>query len=246
MPKRSGVGPASQTKERAKTKSSWICPFLWIRFSLGKQARFTYQTFVPECPCEKFMKWPFPGLVCRGHSWKEDRNISIPTKKTSWHQLKDPEGPAIEKKIFSFERMKKNTHTHIPPRTKFSFSLEMLILGLKISFSIEHFNPRPCSSAARKGMNFFILGGFFCSGGFSSCEISKPSWKVFEGFLKGLWRVLRLTGTRTLQKPLQRALQRAFQSGVAPANQTKERSVHELFTGAFRKKVRSVNRACFP
>ena len=25
-------------------------------------------------------------------------------------------------------------------------------------------------------------------------------------------------------------------SGVAPANQTKERSVHELFTGAFRNK----------
>ena len=38
-------------------------------FSLGKQARFTYRTFVPECPCEKFMNWPFFGLVCRGHSW---------------------------------------------------------------------------------------------------------------------------------------------------------------------------------
>ena len=38
-----------------------------------------------------------------------------------------------------------------------------------------------------------------------------------------------------------------FSSGVAPANQTEERSVHELFTGAFRKtKVRNVNRACFP
>ena len=27
-----------------------------------------------------------------------------------------------------------------------------------------------------------------------------------------------------------------FRSGVAPANQTKERSVHELFAGAFRNK----------
>ena len=39
----------------------------------------------------------------------------------------------------------------IPPRTKFSFSLEIFILGLKISFSIENFNPRPCFSAAREG-----------------------------------------------------------------------------------------------
>ena len=30
-----------------------FCEF-WC-FSLGKQARFTYRTFVPECPCEKFM-----------------------------------------------------------------------------------------------------------------------------------------------------------------------------------------------
>ena len=37
-------------------------------FSLGKQARFTSRTFVPECPLEKFMNWPFFGLVCRGHS----------------------------------------------------------------------------------------------------------------------------------------------------------------------------------
>ena len=34
------------------------------------------------------------------------------------------------------------------------------------------------------------------------------------------------------------------ESGVAPANQTKERPAHELFTGA--SKVRYVNRACFP
>ena len=48
-------------------------PFLfefWC-FSLGKQARFTCRTFVPECPCEKFMNLPLFGLVCRGHSWQE-------------------------------------------------------------------------------------------------------------------------------------------------------------------------------
>ena len=39
----------------------------------------------------------------------------------------------------------------IPPRTKFSFSLEIFILGLKISFSLENVNPRPCFSAAGKG-----------------------------------------------------------------------------------------------
>ena len=58
--------------------------------------------------------------------------------------LLHPEGPEIEK-IPS--RSKKN----IPPRTKFSFSLEMFILGLEISFLIESFNPRPCFSAAREG-----------------------------------------------------------------------------------------------
>ena len=39
-------------------------------------------------------------------------------------------------------------------------------------------------------------------------------------------------------------LRRPLKSGVALANQTKERSVHELFTGAFRNKF-NVNRACF-
>ena len=28
----------------------------------------SHWTFVPECPREKFMNWPFFGLVCRGHS----------------------------------------------------------------------------------------------------------------------------------------------------------------------------------
>ena len=54
-----------------KRKVHEFRPFLWILvfFSLGKQARFIFRTFVPECPCEKFMNWPSFGLVCRGHSW---------------------------------------------------------------------------------------------------------------------------------------------------------------------------------
>ena len=37
-------------------------------------------------------------------------------------------------------------------RTKYAFSLEMLILGLKSTFSIDMFNPGPCFSAAREGL----------------------------------------------------------------------------------------------
>ena len=60
--------------------------------------------------------------------------------------IENPEGPGIEKIILA------RTHEKtIPPRTKFSFSLEIFILGLKFSFSIENFNPRPCFSAAREG-----------------------------------------------------------------------------------------------
>ena len=44
-----------------------FCEF-WC-FSLGKNKHDSHWTFVPECPCGKFMNWPFFGLVCRGHSW---------------------------------------------------------------------------------------------------------------------------------------------------------------------------------
>ena len=52
-----------------------FCEF-WC-FSLGKQARKVYRTFVPECPCEKFMNRPFFGLVCRGHFWSEKFNAGM-------------------------------------------------------------------------------------------------------------------------------------------------------------------------
>ena len=38
----------------------------------------------------------------------------------------------------------------IPPRTKFTFSLEISILDLKFSFSIENYNPDSCFSAVRE------------------------------------------------------------------------------------------------
>ena len=60
-----------QTKETAKTKSSWISPiFLWILvFFLRKTSTIHTSSFCSGMPPEKFMNWPFFGLVCRGHSW---------------------------------------------------------------------------------------------------------------------------------------------------------------------------------
>ena len=56
---RSCPGKPNQRKGQNEKFMSFahFCEF-WC-FSLGKQARFTSRTFVPECPCEKFMNWPF-------------------------------------------------------------------------------------------------------------------------------------------------------------------------------------------
>ena len=53
----------TKPKKGPKRKVHEFYPFLceFWRFSLGKQARFTSRTFVPDCPCEKFMNWPFFG-----------------------------------------------------------------------------------------------------------------------------------------------------------------------------------------
>ena len=68
----SGVAPANQTKERATTKSSWSSPiFVNSGVFPHENKHDPHWTFVPECPCEKFMNWPFFGLVCRGHSWSK-------------------------------------------------------------------------------------------------------------------------------------------------------------------------------
>ena len=59
--------PKKGPKRKVHEFRPFLCEF-WC-LSLGKQARFTNWTFVPECPCEKFMNWPFFGLFCQGHSW---------------------------------------------------------------------------------------------------------------------------------------------------------------------------------
>ena len=69
-----------QTKPKKGPKRKFInfahsCEFRC--FSLGNK-HDSFWTFVPECPREKFMNWPFFGLVCRGHSWQSD--------PSPWHQ----------------------------------------------------------------------------------------------------------------------------------------------------------------
>ena len=57
---KSGVAPANQTKERAKTKSSWISPiFVNSGVCPWENKNDSRWTFVPECPREKFVNWPF-------------------------------------------------------------------------------------------------------------------------------------------------------------------------------------------
>ena len=52
--------PKKGTTRKVHEFRPFLCEF-WCVF-LGKQARFTSRTFVPECPCGKFMNWPFFGL----------------------------------------------------------------------------------------------------------------------------------------------------------------------------------------
>ena len=52
-------------------------------------------------------------------------------------------------KIHSLAR--RSEKINIPPRTKEPFSLEIYILGLKFSLSLENVNPGPCFSVAREG-----------------------------------------------------------------------------------------------
>ena len=63
--------------------------------------------------------------------------------------IKCPEGPKIEKINSRSIAWKNHSHTN-----EKSFLLEISILGLKISFSIENFNPKPCFSVAREGSDW--------------------------------------------------------------------------------------------
>ena len=95
--------PANQTKKRAKTKSSWISPIFVNSGVFPEENKYdSHWTFVPECPCERFMNWPFFGLVCWGHSsskftnWPPkvaDKWQSGCQKVTEWEEVScDPDG----------------------------------------------------------------------------------------------------------------------------------------------------------
>ena len=70
----SGVALANQTKKKGQNEK-----FMNFAHHSGvfpwENKHDSHWTFVPECPWEKFMNWPFFGLVCRGHSWVKAKNL---------------------------------------------------------------------------------------------------------------------------------------------------------------------------
>ena len=62
-----------------------FCEFWCFFFFRGKHKNNLHWTFVLECPCEKFMNWPFFALVCRGYSWHRTpaRVIYVTQKETT-------------------------------------------------------------------------------------------------------------------------------------------------------------------
>ena len=62
--------PGKPNQRKGQNESSWISPiFVNSGVFPWENKHDSHWTFVPECPCEKFMNWPFFGLVCRGDSW---------------------------------------------------------------------------------------------------------------------------------------------------------------------------------
>ena len=79
----SGVAPANQTKERAKTKSSWISPIFLCEFwcfSLGKQARNSHiELLFRNAPAKSswtdfFFFWFAGALLIWEGLWKTSEN----------------------------------------------------------------------------------------------------------------------------------------------------------------------------
>ena len=113
-------------------------------FSLGKQARFTYWTFVPECPCEKFMNWPFFGLVCRAtpeiNVWSKNWKKSSQGIQTFGPLFRSGPGKPNQRKVSSW------TFCRGIPEPKFNVN--------RACFPKEkHQN----SQEWAKFMNFFVL-----------------------------------------------------------------------------------------
>ena len=83
----SEVAPAKQTKERAKTKSSWISPICEFScFSLGKQARFTLN-FCSGTPLQKVHELAFVWFGLPGSLLTLEIRIcpSFPTNRHPTH-----------------------------------------------------------------------------------------------------------------------------------------------------------------
>ena len=52
--------------------------------------RDSHRSCVPVCPREKFMNWPFFGLVCRGHSWECSKSVPRVSRDIPWDSLGHP------------------------------------------------------------------------------------------------------------------------------------------------------------
>ena len=120
---------------------SWMA----TTYNACSQDAFTQKTR-EGCGCSRVCSGASRGKS-RENCWKNFPRSRIIGNATKFEDFGHPRGLEDRKNSFSLERMKKT----IPPRTKFSFSIEIFILGLKISFSIENFNPRPCFSAGQRG-----------------------------------------------------------------------------------------------
>ena len=66
-----GVEPLGKPKKGPKRKVHMSFAPIFVNSGVfpWENKHDSHWTFVPECPCEKFMNWPFFGLVCWGHSW---------------------------------------------------------------------------------------------------------------------------------------------------------------------------------
>ena len=88
-----------------KTSTIHKLNLILVCFSLGKQARFTNWTSVPECPCEKFMNWPFLWFGLPGRLLKSGCSGGCPPRcsgKPRGTPARAPQFPRLSVVYFSF------------------------------------------------------------------------------------------------------------------------------------------------
>ena len=96
------------------------------------------------------LKGGYPRRRRGEHGCRED--VCKENGEGAYISFSGPKFPPTQRARGSKKFILARTHEKtIPPRTKFSFSLEIFILGLKFSFSIENFNPRPCFLRPERG-----------------------------------------------------------------------------------------------